>query len=98
MAESAVKDKIVTTGTGASDFIFLADKETGQDWALHVSASAWGDADLEVSGDGTNWGDCESSPGTVVNFVANGSVRVAGNSYYRLNVTTHTSAMTLLAK
>lgn len=98
MAISDFKDKIVTAGTGASDHIFLTEKPNGQDWTLSAFASSWGDADLEVSADGTNWGDCESSPGNVVNFTANGSVRVAGNLYYRLNVTTHAAVITVLAK
>lgn len=98
MAQSAFKHKIITTGTGASDSIFLESKESGQDWTLFASSGTWGDADLQASGDGTAWGDAETSPGEVVNFVANGSVRVPGNCFYRLDVNTHSAAITLLAK
>lgn len=97
MALSALKDKIVTTATGASDSIFQESKESGQDWTLFVSCGTWGDADLQASADGVNWGDAKDAAG-VVNFVENGSVRVPGNCYYRLNVTTHSAVITLIAK
>lgn len=98
MAASAYKDKIITTGTGASDHIFLSEKESGLPWMLFLSSGTWGDADLQNSGDGTNWGDAETSPGTVANFTANGSCVVQGNQYIRLDVNTHSAAITLLAK
>ena len=97
MALSAIKNKITTTGTGASDSIFIEEKENGLPWTLSAFSSSWGDADLQISGDGTNWGDALDSSG-VVNFTANKSVIVPGNMHYRLDVTTHTAAITLLAK
>ena len=96
MALSADKHKITTTGTGASDSIFLEEKENGLNWTLSASSSSWGDADLQVSADGTNWGDALDASG-VVNFVANKSVSVPGNLQYRLDVNTHTAVITLLA-
>lgn len=98
MALSANKHKITTTGTGASDSIFLEEKENGQLWTLFAASSSWGDTDLQVSGDGTNWGDALDASAAVVNFTANGSVRVPGNCHYRLDVNTHTAVITLLAK
>lgn len=97
MALSAIKNRITTTGTGASDEIFLQEKENGLDWTLSVFSSSWGDADLQVSSDGTNWGDALDASG-VVNFTANKSVIVPGNMYYRLDVNTHAAVITLLAK
>jgi len=98
MSASQYKDRIVTSGTGASDHIFLLEKQNGLPWHLFLSSGTWGDADLQASGDGVAWGDAETSPGNVANFTANGSCVVPGNSYYRLNVTTHSAAITLLAK
>lgn len=89
---------IVTTGTGASDFFFLYEKEEGNDWTLSAFASAWGSATLQNSADGVNWGDTLDQTNTVVTFAANKSVRVPGNMYYRLNVATHTAVMTLIPK
>lgn len=90
--------EITATGTGASNHIFLADKENGQLWTLGVSSGTWGDADLQASADGTNWGDVKDSAGSVVNYTANSFSVVRGNMYYRLDVNTHSANITLLAK
>ncbi len=86
---------ITTSGTGGSDHIRL-----GQgDWVLTTTwAAAAGNADLQCSGDGTNFVDVLDAPnGSVVNITAAHAVRVAGGLSYRLDVNTHTSAATLTA-
>lgn len=98
MAASAYQYKIITTGTGASDHIFLPEKENGQLWNLFLFSGTWGDTDLQNSGDGTNWGDYKGGGAAVLNFTANGSCVVQGNQYIRLDVNTHSAAITLLAK
>jgi len=98
MALSATKNQIVTTGTGYSVEIFLPEKENGQDWSLSASASSWGSATLQNSADRTNWGDTLDQTNTAVTFTANKSVRVQGNMSYRINVSSHAAAITILAK
>jgi hypothetical protein len=92
---AAAGNTVTTTGTGASDHLTLGQGE-------HVLTIAWagsaGDADLQVSGDGTTFIDVLDAPnGSVVNYTANGAVRVAGGMRYRLDVNTHTSAATMTA-
>lgn len=89
--------RITATGTGASDHIFLHEKENGHDWTLSLASGTWGSADLQASADGTNWGDVKDSAGTVINHTANGFNRVAGNMFYRLDVNTYSADITLIA-
>jgi hypothetical protein len=88
-------NKITTTGTGqAADFI-----RTGP--GDHVLEFTWagsaGDADLRNrSNEQASFRDTYDSAG-VVNITANKSVRVSGNQDYSVDVTTHTSALTVTA-
>ena len=91
----ALVNKITTTGTGqAADFI-----RTGP--GDHVLEFTWagsaGDADLQNrSNEQAAFRDTFDSAG-VVNITANKSVRVSGNQDYSVDVTTHTSALTVTA-
>lgn len=91
------EDGIVTTGTGASDFFHLPDKENGNDWSLVATSETWGDANLQTSADGTIWFDVQDCDGAV-NFTVNRAVRATGNMFYRLNVSVHSAAISLVAK
>jgi hypothetical protein len=89
-------NKITTTGTGqAADFIRVGPGD-------HVIEFTWagsaGDADLQnrISSDSGTFRDTYDSAG-VVNITANKSVRVSGNQDYNVDVTTHTSALTVTA-
>ena len=87
--------KITTTGTGqAADFLRLGPGD-------HVLEFRWsgsaGDADLQnKSVDSSTFADTYDSAG-VVNITANKSVRVSGNQDYSVDVTTHTSALSVTA-
>lgn len=88
--------KITTTGTGqAADFLRLGPGD-------HVLEFTWagsaGDADLQnrTSNDSGTFRDTYDSAG-VVNITANKSVRVSGNQDYSVDVTTHTSALSVTA-
>ena len=89
---TAGQNKITASATGASDYIFLAEKDEGQDWTLFFYGSAWGDVDLQASPSpdiSNSWGDVQMLIGgalTTVNRTSNGSVRVPGGCYYRLDV------------
>ena len=88
-------NKLTTTGTGqAADFIRVGPGD-------HVLEFRWagsaGDADLQnKSVDSSTFADTYDSAG-VVNITANKSVRVSGNQDYSVDVTTHTSALTVTA-
>lgn len=82
---------VTTTGTGESDHIVLSPGEH----VLIITASSWGDADLQV-GVGSTFVDARDSAG-VVNLTANRAVIVPGGVAYRLDVTTHSSAITMTA-
>lgn len=88
--------KITTTGTGAAaDYISVGPGD-------HVLEFTWagsvGDADLQnrATGQGAAFRDTYDSAG-VVNITVNKSVRVSGNQDYSVDVTTHTSALTVTA-
>ncbi len=99
MGLSAFVDKIVADATGVSDHLFLFEKDEGQDWTLFFQADAWGNTDLQASADGVNWGDVQMLIGgslATVNRTSNGSVRVPGGCYYRLDVNRFRAANLLL--
>lgn len=84
---------ITTSGTGFSDHIRLG---SGR-YALMITwAGSAGDADVQV-GDGTTFVDLEDANG-VVNVTAAKAIGVAGGMSYRLDVNTHTSAATVIAR
>ena len=86
---------VVTAGTGqAADWITLPPEG---DYVLHITwAGSAGDADLTMRPVGGTFRDAYDSAG-VVNITANKSVRVSGGCDYSLDVTTHTSAATMVA-
>lgn len=90
--------EITATTTGASNHIYLPDKENGQPWTLAITSGTWGDADLQASADGAAWGDWKDAAGSVVNVTANGFAVVPGDMFYRLDVNSYSADIKLLAK
>ena len=90
----AAVQAVLTTGTGqAVDWLTLAEG----DHILHITwAGSPGDADVTLRPPNGTFRDAYDSAG-VVNITANKSVRVAGGCDYSLDVTTHTSAATMVA-
>ena len=89
-------NRIVTSGTGqAADFLRVGPGD-------HVLEFTWagsaGDADLQNRSidDAGTFRDTFDSAG-VVNITANKSVRVSGNQDYSVDVTTHTSVLSVTA-
>jgi|694.fasta_scaffold102057_1 hypothetical protein len=86
---------VTTTGTGqAADWVSCGPGD-------HVLDCTWagsaGEATLNSRGPGqTTWVTLEDAAGEVV-LTANKSVRVAGNREYSCTVTTHTSALSIVA-
>jgi len=83
---------VTTSGTGASDYMTLP---RGEYVLLFVWAGSAGDADLQV-GNGTNFNDAYDVNG-VVNITSDYAVKVPGGMCYQVDVTTHTSALTITA-
>lgn len=93
-------NELVATTTGASDCIFLPERQFGQDWTVFYKCATWGDADVQLSDNREDWGDAitdQSTPSSVLNLTLNGSFRCPGPVYVRLNVTTITVPITLTA-
>ena len=97
MALSTLQNQIVASATGFSDSIFLDEKPEGQDWTVFVRSGTFGDTDIQISDNGTDWGDAKDSAG-VINFIANGSFRSPGGIYLRMDVNSYSAAITLVAK
>lgn len=83
---------IVTSGTGYSSALEL---DAGE-WNLDITASSWGAATLETSIDGTTYGPAENASGAI-SLSSNKTLVVYGNRFYRLNVSSHASAITMKA-
>ena len=90
MPQAKGKSTTVSSAT-QSDFIFLDPGE----WALMATASAWGQATLQV-GDGSKFANAQDGAGDVT-FTADKTVIVAGGMCYRLNVTSYSQPITLSA-
>jgi len=91
---------IVASATGPSNSLFLLDSPEGKDSIIFARAAAWGDTDVQVSDNGTDWGDLKKDDGTVVNLTENSSFQVPGGIYIRLDVNSldGSNAITLVAK
>jgi hypothetical protein len=103
MSVYAPGNQVSASATGASNFIALDEKPQGQDYTVFLSASAWGDTDVQMSHDGTNWGDAEElieGVMTVVNRTKNCNFRCPGGVYLRLDVNSLSGSnpITLTAK
>lgn len=95
--------QVIASETGPSNFIFLDEKPQGQDYTVFLSASSWGNTDVQMSHDGANWGDAEElieGVMTVVNRTKNCNFRCPGGVYLRLDVNSLSGSnpITLTAK
>lgn len=85
--------QVTAIDVGASAFVDLPRGE----WALFVTSSQWGEADLEISRDGVEWFPADTYFGPVV-LTSNRLIEVAGNSKYRLSVTSFDGPIVMRAK
>ena len=88
--------EVVTSGTGASDTIDLRERdghgrEAGR-YLLVAFSATWGAATLQLSLDG------ETFVNAAAEWDANNMIELPGNAVYRLNVATHSAAITLQAR
>lgn len=77
--------EVTATSTGLSDHIHL-----GTGWySLHITSSGWGEAELQsASGKADRWSETWVPDGDTLaaSTTKNTSMRVPGNTSYRLNV------------
>lgn len=88
---------LTTTGTGATtDWLGVGPGEytLRVRWAGSAGSTRIQERALDSSGE---WADVKGPDGGDLDITANDSFVLPGNSEYRLNVTTHTSAATLTA-
>lgn len=86
---------VTTTGTGASAAIYLSQGL----WSLAISSSSWGAAEIQHSDiNQVVWDDLKPSEAEdPIALTANRVLIVRGGLSYRLNVSSHAAAITMLA-
>ena len=88
--------EVVTSGTGASDTIDLRERdghgrESGR-YLFVAFSGTWGAATLQLSLDGETFVDAAAE------WDDDAFIELPGNAVYRLNVATHSAAITLQAR
>ena len=87
---------ITATTTGTTDGVQLS---AGSAWALQITSGTWGVASIESSADGgTNYTTVFDQTNTAISLTANRTYRVVGGLKYRLNVSSYSAAITMVAQ
>lgn len=92
---AAANNSIVTVGSATtSDWVTLSN---GYEYVLQCSSSGAYTLDIQVSADSSNWSDAYYDATTKVTLDSTGvqTVRVVGGLYYRMDVTTYNSTITM---
>lgn len=90
------RNTITATGTGVTDGIQLS---SGSAWALQITSGTWGVASIESSADGgTNYTTVFDQTNTAISLTANRTYRIAGGLKYRLNVSSYSAPITMVAQ
>lgn len=88
---------ITATTTGTTSGIQLP---SGSAWALQITSGTWGAATIEQSADGgTNWVTVRNYDDSAnISLTANRVYVVRGGLSYRLNVSSYSAAITMVAQ
>lgn len=89
---AATDNVIVTTGTGTSDYLIIP---RGKHLLQFTWAGAAGAGKLEISLNAVDFLTVLDSAGSDVSITANYMLLVAGGAYYRMNISSHTSVLTV---
>lgn len=91
------RNTITATGTGTTDGLQLSSATA---WALQITSGTWGVATLESSADGgTTYATVRDySDSAAISLTANRCYRMAGGLSYRLNVSSYSAPITMVAQ
>ena len=85
--------QITATGTGPTNYITLTEGL----WNIFINSSGWGTATLEVSHNGTDWFTVQED-GSNLSLTANTVKELNGGLLLRINVSSFSQAINLVAK